>query len=108
MTHANDCISSVPLALFVLVDAKLKRKFSMKVINRKALTPSVIGRFDLSMTPSVPSHAGDVAQTECKHGKKTLVPAHAEGWLPAVSLFCHPFLPPACRGHRRAEPCAED
>gem|GEM_PF-2142669 len=61
----------------------------MKVINRKALTLSVLGRFDLSMTPLLPSHAG--------------------GCRPTVLVFLSSLLtPPACRGHRGAEPCAED
>gem|GEM_PF-1692648 len=38
----------------------------MKVINRKALTRSVIGRFDLSMTPLVPPARGGMAAPECE------------------------------------------
>ena len=48
---SNWCISSVPLALFVMLDEELKSGFSMKVMKRKTLTPSVVVRFD----PSMPS-----------------------------------------------------
>ena len=51
-------ISPVPLALFVMLDEEWERGFSMNVTKRKALTRIVIGRYDLSMPPSVPPQAG--------------------------------------------------
>jgi len=45
------CISPVPSARFVMLDLELEREFSMKVIERKSLTHSVVGGFDLSMLP---------------------------------------------------------
>ena len=97
---ANCCISSVPLARFVMLDEELHRGLCIKVSERKTFTRGVIGRFDLSVPPSVPPHMGG---WQCRGGSRTartMSAAHAGGWLPAVLFFCHLLLVPRMRGDK--------
>ena len=63
---------------------ELKRGFSKKVIERKAPTRSVIGKFDLSMPPLVPRTRGDGISFPPIPKRDILVPrCHCEECLQA-------------------------
>ena len=54
----------------------------MKVIERKALTRNVIGRFDLSMPPSLPARGGHKRTKPCTGDRKpspVVIARSAEG-----------------------------
>ena len=76
-----------------MLDEELERGFSIRAIKRKALTRSVIGRFDLSMPPLVPPpHAGGCLKHCVLCALCGENPSGCGGWLPTVLFFCHPFL----------------
>ncbi len=73
----NSMYKSSTFGTFVMLDEEVKRGLSRKVAKRKALMRNVISRFDLSMPPLIPPHAG---------GHKGLNPAQGIESRPPLSL----------------------